>query len=561
VKIVIGRVNETLKEIAKSHNTSIEQLLSVNSHITSAKAVVKGQKVKIPSPPKRAMIRKRRQQVQTPIGQFIDACPPEKPPLKPLDNWIPLTTLEEMSQKTYDVIIVGSGAGGGAALWRLCEKWKGSGKKVAMLEAGDLLLQSHAQNLPTFNFERLQRYLLNPNYSHPIGLEWDDFSGATQFFALGGRTIHWGAVTPRLQPEDFKDWPINYHNLSPYYTIAEKIMNVNQLYTRDSALQSVLLERLLQGGFIHAENYPMAVDLDITKYGKVHSNVFFSSINFLAYALNKTSFDLAVNASVYEVLQENGTACGVKVVSKNNDHYTIKGKTIILAASTFGTTRILLNSTITSPALGHYLTNHSFVFADVNTNRSQFSEEVGVAGILIPSSINKPFQLQIQGTDPFNYFWYHFEERPIEPILKLAIMGFGIVESRYENRLSLNYSSVDEYGIPKLKATFSYSERDYQVIEQMASSLTSAGKVMNVTMDTKLCLFTPGMDQHEFGTCRMGNNPKTSVTNSIGQVHGIDNLFICDNSVLPSIGAANPTLTTVACSIRTVDYIINRYLT
>lgn len=65
----------------------------------------------------------------------------------------------------------------------------------------------------------------------------------------------------------------------------------------------------------------------------------------------------------------------------------------------------------------------------------------------------------------------------------------------------------------------------------------------------------PGLDNHEAGTCRIGDDPATSATNRYGQIHGVPGLYVADNCVLPLTGAANPTLTTVALAIRTADYI------
>src|SRR3954462_8443857 len=66
------------------------------------------------------------------------------------NNWIPTKTIEEMSNTNYDVLIVGSGPGGGATLQRLCELWKGQvAKKIGILEMGDKLFHSHALNIPT----------------------------------------------------------------------------------------------------------------------------------------------------------------------------------------------------------------------------------------------------------------------------------------------------------------------------------------------------------------------------------------------------------------------------
>ena len=90
---------------------------------------------------------------------------------------------------------------------------------------------------------------------------------------------------------------------------------------------------------------------------------------------------------------------------------------------------------------------------------------------------------------------------------------------------------------------------------------SSAMQLQLATIDGALaiCLMPPGADNHEFGTCRMGDDPLTSATNRYGQIHGVPGLYIADNSVLPSIGASNPTLSTVALAIRMVDYLIQQH--
>jgi choline dehydrogenase-like flavoprotein len=120
-----------------------------------------------------------------------------------LDHWIPLTTLEQMEKTKYDVIIVGTGAGGGAVLWRLCNKWRKAGKRIAVIERGDLVLPTHAINLPTFDYERMMRFINNPKFKQPVDSNISDADitlDFAQYLALGGRTLHWGTGSPRLHP-------------------------------------------------------------------------------------------------------------------------------------------------------------------------------------------------------------------------------------------------------------------------------------------------------------------------------------------------------------------------
>ncbi|MFC4768665.1 GMC oxidoreductase [Effusibacillus consociatus] len=474
------------------------------------------------------------------------------------EPWIPLTSVEEMAQTDYDVLIIGSGAGGGAALWRLCEQSKSRGKRIGMIEAGDLLVPTHARNLPTFNNTRFEQFIENPRYAEPVGKLWPDYPGARIFRALGGRTLHWYLMCPRLQPIDFKLWPISYQDLVSYYLTAEQIMNVTGAYARGSSLQETLLHRLHFGGFPDAADLPLAVDLAGTKYGQVHSNVFFSSIIFLAHALNRRPFDLAVNTRAVQVLTEKGKAAGVKVVTSDNKSYTIRAQTVILSASTFETPRILLNSNIPGESIGRYLVNHPTVVANAKINRNEFPEVLGNAAIMVPSTTDRKFMFFILGSDPLEYFWYQYEEKKLREELRLRFHGLATIEPRPENHVTLDPTRRDQYGVPLLKVQFSYSDQDKATIGELFSSIQAAASSMGLEFYEKPCLWPPGRDNHEAGTCRMGDDPSTSATNRYGQIHGIHGLYVADNSVLPLTGAANPTLTTVALAIRTVDYILEQ---
>ncbi len=61
---------------------------------------------------------------------------------------------------------------------------------------------------------------------------------------------------------------------------------------------------------------------------------------------------------------------------------------------------------------------------------------------------------------------------------------------------------------------------------------------------------------HQMGTCRMGANPKNSVTNENGQVHGVQELFVCDGSVFPGPSGINPMLSIMGLAHKSAQYII-----
>ncbi|CAM4200865.1 GMC oxidoreductase [Paenibacillus alkaliterrae] len=550
MKIYVADDGDTLRTIAKKNGVQVLDLIFINPHIASPDQNIAGRQVIFP-----ASARPDRNQANIP------PCPPAQPP-DYLDHWIPLTPLNQMAKTEYDVIIVGTGAGGGSVLWRLCEQWGRSGKRIGVVEAGDLLLQTHAWNIPTFDGERGWRYFSNPKVSIPIGNSLPEYSGARNILTFGGKTLFWGLVSPRMHITEFAGWPVTVKEMEKYYNIAEQVMDVNKEFSKGSSITEILLERLRENGFPDALFTPLAVDLEPTNYGEFHSNVAFSSILFFARALNLKSFDLAVKARAVQVLTEDGGASGVRVMTPEKNSYIIKAKTVVLAANAFETPRILLNSGIPGKAIGHYLTNHSFITANGFLNTKDFPEVLGTLDILIPYTEDLPYQLQLGG--PEGYQVYHYKEKPRKDEWDIGFYGaFGKVESRFENRVSLDPVRRDEYGVPPIQVHFSYSEKDQAVIRQMGSAMRQASSVMGIRLASEngqpeMCLRPPGADFHESGTCRMGYDPSTSATNQYGQIHGISGLYIADNSVLPSNGAANPTLTTVALAIRSADHIIEQ---
>lgn len=542
MKIYVASGGDSLRSIARKMDVDLRALLFLNPQIKNPDNIITGSIVTLPQSSRPTM-----------NGPALPFCPPDIPS-QFMPNWIPTTPLEKMAQTDYDVVIIGSGAGGGAILWRLCEQWKKQGKKIGMVETGEAPLPTHIQNIATMNGSRANSYLANPLISKPIGDFLPEFPGALLITLLGGRTMFWGAVCPRMHASDLKDWSISPQEMDSYYNIAEEVMNVTPFYAQSSFTET-LLNRMRRNGFPEAERTPVAADMEATSYGQIHSNVIFSSIVFLGRALNELPFDLAVSTKAVQILTEQGGVSGVRVMSKDKQSYVLNAKTVVVSASTLETPRLLLYSGIPGNAIGHYLTNHSSLFAPSIIGRDQFPELMGNLGILVPYSNLRPYQIQIGSN-----FWSQYEEKPISDKLVVDLLGFGKVEPRYENKVSLDPGRRDDYGVPLIRVHFSYSEKDQFVIRQMANGLIRAAEAMGTQLVTKsgvpdICMRLPGRPFHDTGTCRIGDNPMTSATNRYGQIHGISGLYVADNSVLPSSGGANPTLTTVALAIRTADYI------
>jgi choline dehydrogenase-like flavoprotein len=119
-----------------------------------------------------------------------------------------------------------------------------------------------------------------------------------------------------------------------------------------------------------------------------------------------------------------------------------------------------------------------------------------------------------------------------------------------DNRVTLA-DDVDDDGVPVARVTFSYGDNDRALI----SSMTEDGRRIMEAAGAGRVLVSQGT-HHVLGTCRMGTDPDTSVVDPDCRAHDVANLWICDGSVLPTIGAVNPSLTIQAIATRTAHHMI-----
>ena len=295
--------------------------------------------------------------------------------------------------KTYDICIVGSGAGGGMAAKILSEQ----GFKVALVEAGPDFDPANPEQRTQLRwpYESPRRGAGNVRpfgdfdmayggweldgepYTKERGTEFDWFRSRM----LGGRTNHWGRISLRFGPLDFKrkdydgkgdNWPIGYDDVKPYYDKVDKLIGVfgtkenmynepdgyflpppkprlHELYIKKGADKagipmipsrlSILTKRVnnKRGACFYCNQCSRSC----TIYGD-----FSSSSVLVKPALETGNVDLFVNAMVREVTTDGeGKATGVHYIDKTDlKDYNIKAKTVVLAASACSSARILLNS-------------------------------------------------------------------------------------------------------------------------------------------------------------------------------------------------------------------------
>lgn len=294
--------------------------------------------------------------------------------------------------KVYDVIIVGSGAGGGMAAYTLAN----AGLKVALLEAGpDYDPAKNVMQLkwPWQSLRRGASTKYRPfgdfdasywgweidgePYTKAEGTEWDWWRSRM----LGGRTNHWGRISLRFGPQDFKrksidglgdDWPISYADIKPYYDRLDKLVGVfgtNEGLENDPdgfflpPPRPRLHELMIKKGAVAAgvKVIPSRLSILTQKINDQRGVCFycaqcnrgctahadFSSSSVLVKpAMLTGNVDLFTNAMAREVLtNKEGLATGVAYVQKeDSQEYVVRGKSVMLAASACESARLLLNS-------------------------------------------------------------------------------------------------------------------------------------------------------------------------------------------------------------------------
>jgi choline dehydrogenase-like flavoprotein len=140
----------------------------------------------------------------------------------------------------------------------------------------------------------------------------------------------------------------------------------------------------------------------------------------------------------------------------------------------------------------------------------------------------------------------------------MGLAGFGEVLPRYENFVEIDKDVVDVYGIPTLKIHMGWSDNERAMVPDMAESaveMLEAAGAKNVH-PYQIPDRIPGYGIHEMGVARMGKDKKTSVLNQYQQAHDVDNLFVMDAAGFTSGGCQNPTLTIMALTVRSTDYLL-----
>ena len=293
---------------------------------------------------------------------------------------------------------------------------------------------------------------------------------------------------------------------------------------------------------------------------------------------------------VSEVLydKDRKRATGVRVLDAVSNQTTdYKAKIVFLCASTLNSTWLLMRSATdvwpgglgsSSGELGHNLMDHHFRIGAEGTLEGlddKYYYGRRPTGFYIPRYRNL-FGDKRDYLRGFGYQGSAGREGWSRAVAELGVGGafkdqaaqpgawtiggtaFGEMLPNHENKVSLDTSRKDKWGLPVLKIDCATGENERRMRVDMAADMAEMLEqtgVKNVkTYDNQ---YFPGMGIHEMGTARMGRDPKTSVLNAHNQVWDAPNVFVTDGSCMTSAACVNPSLTYMALTARAADFAVN----
>ena len=416
------------------------------------------------------------------------------------------------------------------------------------------------------------------------------------------------------------DWPIRYRDIEDWYSYVERFVGVSgealglphlpdsefqppmelnhvEKVLRQS-LQSNYANRHLTIGRVAIQTEPRNGRGACTYCFKCERgctfNAAFSSLNATLPAARATGNLTLRGDSVVEGIDydpQTARASGVRVIDANSgERRRLTARLIFLCCSTVGSTQILLNSTSetfpnglgnSSGVLGRYLVEHTTAdgaYGIVPGYLDKYPYGYRPNGMYIPRFRNlgsegdgmdflRGYNFQGGAMRPgwdINYkfipgFGKEFKQAMRGPgpwVMYLG--GFGEVLPRHDNRIYLDPTRKDRFGMPLVAFDFSYGPNEERMradlLREAKTMLELAGAVGVQTFSNSI----PGRSIHEMGTARMGDDPRTSFLNRWNQSHDVANLFVTDGACMPSASCVNPSLTYMALTARAADYAVQQ---
>lgn len=471
----------------------------------------------------------------------------------------------------YDVIIVGSGMGGGV----LAEAVSAAGLRTLVLEAGSLLLRTHLQNQPGDWPTAPARYQVG-NF---VNVEGSRFLYGVHL-NFGGRSVFWSGLIPRMRPWELASWPrpIADYLVRSGYGRAELLLRKRH---NMGAFQGELVETLGRyfpdfavSDLPRSRGQTQPVSGEPSARALASTTGTFSTADLLLEALlhgggaGRESLTVNLNHLVTHVETDGSRATAIVCRDLiGNTQRRFRGKLIVLAAGSLESARIALRSRLRDPRrkVGVGLTDHPAYFSPAFTLPvgSPWGGRDVYANILLQhksaTSVDHPFNVEFL-INP--WFWD-------------ARQGLGgsakdptLPEQPSQLRLQFNFDSpLDDRNFVrlgsdpgKLEVKVHPNERLLPYLEEVQAlrdEILALLQIPRGPADNWLHAGNEGTPHHAGGTLRMSDDHRGVVDTDL-RFEGYDNLYVADLSVWPHIPAANPALTLAALALRLAGHLQER---
>ncbi len=477
-----------------------------------------------------------------------------------------------MTEKIYDAIIVGSGAGGAAAAYVLAN----AGLCIALIEKGPALPRD-SSTLDASQIATPGRFKSDEVWQQSNGRRFCP----QEYFNLGGKTKWYGAAMLRNRPHEFDAdpthqclaWPIGYDDLEPYYAQAEGLLGVRQ-FKIEPDLQLIIGRLAKRSPTWRHEPLGLSLSADIQKHWieARHFDGFASPTDlkkdaqtvFLSLIQGRPNVDLMSNLSVTELLSQLD-ATQISGVRMSNG-MTIRGRTVLLAAGALHSPR-LLQRYIDKHGLAERLPCYANVGANLKMHVSTVM--VGVSPSVKTDLLRKT-TLFLEASLP------HSSVQPLgfdgENILGLVskFVPHTIARRMSERAYAFLLQTEDGSHRDNRVKDGSGATQNLNLLDYLASRTPAAiAEHRHLVRYFRSALLRAGMlgysrrvgvthTANASGTLITGKDPSHSVVDSMGQVHGLKSLYVVDGSVLPRLSRVGPALTIYAWALRVAEILATR---
>jgi choline dehydrogenase-like flavoprotein len=518
------------------------------------------------------------------------------------------------SANHYDVIIIGTGAGGGTLAYKLAP----SGKRILLIERGDYVKRERENwDARAVNLEG--RYQTKEKWTDKEGHELHPHTN----YYVGGNTKFYGAALFRLRAEDFGEikhhggispaWPVSYDDLEPYYTAAEKLYHVHgnrgedpteprasapypkPAVSHEPRIQA-LNDELTRLG-LKPFHVPLGIQLDKENeraskcircatcdgFPCLVSAKSDAQVCAVDPALERPNVELLTNARVRRLTTTaSGQEVNGVVVERAGETEIYSADIVVVSCGAINSAALLLRSANEKHANG--LANSSDV-----VGRHYMGHINGVVMALSRCPNPTIFQKTLAvndfyfGSPEFEYPMGHISfvgkldaatlsagAPAIAPGWTLDLMAkhsldFWLTAEDLPD--ANNRVTLDRNG----NIVLSYTPNNQKSFEMLRKALQHNLSKTHCSVHGTAChqgIFDRSLFigqkiplagvAHQNGTIRFGHDPKTSALDANCKAHDVDNLYVVDGSFFPSSGAVNPALTIMANALRVGDHLLDR---